>query len=119
MQGLYGARRAVALAALIPLTMLFTRLAFSQNDPQDDEWKAPVRAASLRNPITADDKSLSIGKSLYFKECASCHGESGRGNGPEAANLPRQPSDLSAAPVRQQRDGELFWKITEGRKPMP
>jgi mono/diheme cytochrome c family protein len=30
-----------------------------------------------------------------------------------------KPSDLTVEAVRAQSDGELFWKITTGRKPMP
>jgi mono/diheme cytochrome c family protein len=83
------------------------------------QWKAPARAAGVKNPVTADAASLSTGKALFARECASCHGESGRGNGPDAADLSRQPPDFAAPPVAAQTDGELFWKITEGRKPMP
>jgi mono/diheme cytochrome c family protein len=83
------------------------------------QWKAPARAAGVKNPVTADAASLSTGKALFARECASCHGESGKGNGPDAADLSRQPPDFAAPTVAAQSDGELFWKITEGRKPMP
>jgi mono/diheme cytochrome c family protein len=82
-------------------------------------WTAPARAVGVKNPVTADPTSLSAGKALFARECASCHGESGKGNGPDAADLSRQPPDFAAPTVAAQKDGELFWKITEGRKPMP
>ena len=82
-------------------------------------WKAPARAAGVTNPVSADPTSISVGKTLFTRECASCHGDSGKGNGPDAADLSRQPPDFAAPPVAAQTDGELFWKITEGRKPMP
>ena len=119
MHRLYRARGVPAGSALIALMALLVQLAFSENSSQDREWKAPERAASVPNPVAADDRSLAIGKSLYVKECASCHGEAGRGNGPDAADLSRPPSNLTATPVRRQADGEIFWKITEGNKPMP
>lgn len=36
------------------------------------------------------------GRTLYLANCASCHGESGRGDGPRAADLSRSPTDLTA-----------------------
>ena len=35
------------------------------------------------------------GRALYLRHCASCHGESGRGNGPVAASLSVPPTDLT------------------------
>ncbi|MBZ0159507.1 c-type cytochrome [Candidatus Methylomirabilis sp.] len=34
------------------------------------------------------------GQALYLRYCASCHGDSGDGNGPVATSLRRLPSDL-------------------------
>ena len=40
-------------------------------------------------------------------------------DGAAAKDLQVKPHDLGAAKVVEQPDGALFWKITEGRKPMP
>jgi len=119
MQRLYRARGVPAGSALFALSLLVTHLAYSENGTPPREWKAPARAASTRNPVSADDKSLAIGKSLYVKECLACHGDSGKGNGPEAGDLSHPPPDFNAELLRKQSDGEIFWKLTEGRKPMP
>jgi len=84
-----------------------------------DSWKAPERAAKKKNPIIRDDAVLSAGKRLYIKNCIECHGSAGRGDGSNVKNLEKFPGDFSDAEVAAQTDGELFWKITEGRKPMP
>jgi len=83
------------------------------------EWKAPSRAARRKNPIAAEDKSLAVGKLVYEKQCLSCHGTTGKGDGPASKDLNPKPHDLSAPVVVAQTDGALFWKITEGKKPMP
>ena len=104
--------------AAIASVPLFTVLpALGENGGR--AWKAPARAADFRNPITADAKSLAAGKSIYARECATCHGDNGKGNGPDAADLSRQPTDFTLPAVASQSDGELFWKLTEGKKPMP
>jgi mono/diheme cytochrome c family protein len=84
-----------------------------------EEWKAPARAARRKNPIAADAASIAAGKTLYARQCLSCHGDKGKGDGTAAKDLEKTPGDLSSAKVQEQSDGSLFWKITEGRKPMP
>lgn len=85
----------------------------------DPPWVAPARAARKRNPTTADARSIAAGREVYTRECASCHGASGRGDGPAARDLQKSPGDLTSAATQQQSDGALFWKTTEGRSPMP
>ena len=81
-----------------------------------EEWKAPARAAAKKNPVAADAVSVGRGKAVYTAECASCHGNSGKGDGPAAKDLEKHPGDMTK--LGGQSDGALFWKITEGKKPM-
>jgi mono/diheme cytochrome c family protein len=39
--------------------------------------------------------SAASGEEMYMNYCASCHGKDGKGNGPAAPALKRQPSDLT------------------------
>jgi mono/diheme cytochrome c family protein len=89
------------------------------DDAASDQWDAPARAAKKKNPIPADDKSIAAGKAVYAKQCLSCHGNAGHGDGPASKDLNPKPHDLGAPNVVKQTDGALFWKITEGKKPMP
>ena len=84
-----------------------------------DQWTAPARAAKKKNTVAADDKSIADGKVMYLQECRACHGDAGKGDGPSAHDLEKTPGDLSNPKMWEQSDGALFWKITEGRKPMP
>lgn len=83
-----------------------------------DEWVAPSRAARKKNPVEANEASIAQGKVVYVKECASCHGDKGKGDGPAAKDLEKKPGDLTLSKTQEQSDGALFWKITEGNKPM-
>ncbi|HEY4797975.1 MAG TPA: cytochrome c, partial [Bacteroidia bacterium] len=67
----------------------------------------------------SDEASIAAGKKIYEKECLNCHGKKGKGDGKDAANQDATVADLSSAKVQAQTDGEIFWKISEGRKPMP
>ena len=87
--------------------------------PGTEEWVAPARAAKKKNPIESDAASLEKGKALYVKECASCHGDKGKGDGPAVKDLEKKPADITTKKTMDQSDGAFFWKLTEGRKPMP
>lgn len=87
-------------------------------DKPGDEWVAPARVAKKKNPIEANEASLAKGKAVWTKECASCHGDKGKGDGPAVKDLEKKPEDVTLPKILSQTDGALFWKITEGRKPM-
>lgn len=85
-----------------------------------DEWKAPAAADAKKNPVALDAASIAAGKKVWMKECASCHGNTGKGDGEKAAELAKNPGNLSdGSKMGLQSDGALFWKITTGRPPMP
>lgn len=82
-----------------------------------EHWEAPARASAKKSPVAADAASIGRGKAIYTAECASCHGNSGRGDGPSAKDLEVSPGDMTK--LGSHSDGALFWKISEGKKPMP
>jgi mono/diheme cytochrome c family protein len=84
-----------------------------------EPWVVPSRASRKVNPEHADSNSVDVGKRLYERECLACHGARGRGDGPKAADLERKPGNLADPAMWDQSDGALFWKISEGRAPMP
>ncbi len=85
-----------------------------------EDWLVPESAKKVKNPVAASPASIAVGKALYTDNCASCHGEQGKGDGPDAMMYSPMPADLSDAHMMSEMtDGEIFYKITEGRKPMP
>jgi mono/diheme cytochrome c family protein len=86
---------------------------------QDSKWTAPVSADKLNNPLKSNEQSIAEGKVLYTKNCLSCHGKKGMGDGPKSGDLEKVPGDFTTLAFRKQSDGAIFWKMTEGRKPMP
>ncbi len=85
--------------------------------PDQAKWVAPASAKNLKNPY-AGNASINKGKSIYKTRCVVCHGDKGRGDGPAGKALTPPPADHSSPAVQAQTDGELFWKISEGRGPM-
>ena len=86
-------------------------------NPDGDRWLAPTSAKSLKNPYTGKS-SINKGKSIYKTRCTVCHGEKGKGDGPAGKALKPPAADHSSPLVQDQTDGELFWKVSEGRGPM-
>ncbi len=86
---------------------------------QSEDWGAPANIKSAANPVPATAQNLATAKSLYSEDCARCHGDSGRGDGSDVSMYRTRPSDLTTPRIAAMRDGEMFWKITAGRLPMP
>src|SRR5215470_1810673 len=84
---------------------------------QGSDWKAPADAKNTKNPLAAKKTDA---KKLAEQNCATCHGPGGKGDGPAAAALPPpKPADWTSAKVASETDGEIFWKISNGRGAMP
>ncbi|HEY2994251.1 MAG TPA: cytochrome c [Methylomirabilota bacterium] len=84
------------------------------------EWKAPADQKGVKNPMAGNKAAVAEGKKLAETNCVTCHGPEGKGNGPAAAALPPpKPADWTSAKVAAETDGEIFWKISNGRGSMP
>jgi mono/diheme cytochrome c family protein len=81
---------------------------------------ARARARKLQNPVPATPEALTMGRSIYENRCATCHGVNGDGKGPKAEELSVAPADFrNARAMAAVTDGELYWQITKGARPMP
>lgn len=83
------------------------------------EWIAPAKYKTMKSPVSSNKESIANGKDLYNKHCKSCHGSAGLGDGPKAATLDVPCGDFTTKKFQSQTDGEIFFKITEGREKMP
>jgi len=83
------------------------------------EWIVPAKFKTMKNPTSASKENLSNAKDLYSKHCKSCHGATGLGDGTKAASLDATCGDFSTSKFQAQADGEIFFKMSEGRGKMP
>jgi mono/diheme cytochrome c family protein len=78
-----------------------------QNQLSDEQiWQAVAYAWSLHT----SQAQVEAGQALYVESCAACHGESGQGDGPEAADELADFSDQSYAIFRSQTDWNAGWQ---------
>ena len=72
----------------------------------------PAEFAGQTNPYGAE--ATLQGAEIFQTYCASCHGETGHGDGPASGSLVPPPKDLvELHPVVG--DDYLFWRISEGK----
>lgn len=95
-----------------------------ENGKIKQQWQAPAEALSLVNPLKNSPDAAAKGKEFYMQKCADCHGKEGKGTGWMSAMTKRDgkslpATNLASKVVQANSDGELFWKITNGRSPMP
>jgi mono/diheme cytochrome c family protein len=82
------------------------------------EWTIPDEAPGLVSPLEVTSDVVKKGAEIFNARCRKCHGAAGRGNGPYSD--PEHPAaDLTRPEVGNTPDGVLFYKIWNGRRPMP
>jgi mono/diheme cytochrome c family protein len=109
-------RRILFVVLIVLICILLVYSAFENNKP----WVVPEEIKKMKNPVAPSESTLKAARGIYIDECAQCHGERGKGDGPEAAMHSPAPSDITEAKhMNTVTDGEIFYQISEGRKPMP
>lgn len=116
-----------ALASISPMDM-YRKIAigvsgtgmpeYAQTVSADDRWAVTTYIGTLR----ADQGFVREGEGLYGAHCATCHGATGRGDGPLAATLSVSPPALSDLAVQGRlSDDDLVALMLHGRAgtPMP
>ena len=112
----YRFRKLLFAALLLSILALVSYSIYDSEKP----WVIPEKVKSLLNPVPPSESALREARQIYTDECANCHGERGKGDGPEAWMHSQKPSDLTDdRHMRTVTDGAVFYQITEGRRPMP
>ncbi|MGA2419974.1 MAG: cytochrome c [Candidatus Acidiferrum sp.] len=108
--------RKILFAAVLTLAAISIVLAAREKHT----WNIPDEAKQRKNPLQSSPEALQAAREVYLDNCAQCHGERGGGDGPEAKMYDPLPADLSNFKFNSGlTDGEIFYQISEGKKPMP
>lgn len=86
---------------------------------QPKPWVVPANFKSMKNPVAQSDASTKAGLAIYTKNCASCHGKTGLGDGVKARAIKTFPGDFSKADFQGLADGDIFYRTKTGRDEMP
>lgn len=117
--------RSWVLVAALGLLSLSACVSLAADVTPPPDYVPPVAAPTdaaveLALPMVPSDPQA--GKSLYAEKCLPCHGETGRGDGFQASNLPNPPPVIGGAELaRSARPAEWYAVVTQGnlQKMMP
>jgi mono/diheme cytochrome c family protein len=84
-----------------------------------EAWIAPASADIVTNTLANTPENISKGEELYSMYCFSCHGDTGYGDGPAGGSMGIKPANFHDQRVKKQKDGAIFWKLTNGNGNMP
>ena len=101
---------------LLAITLLLST--YSTLFAQDNTWVAPKSANDMKNPFAGNAAAAAKGKMMFNQMCAICHGRKGDGTGGGGVSLNPKPADFLSIRVKDESDGAIFWKLTNGNPPM-
>lgn len=79
-----------------------------------ERWDVVAYALSL----SASQESITLGNQLFQDQCARCHGEKGKGDGPDAASLSQAPTNLVDLAFSAEKSAvDLYRGIAVGNPP--
>jgi mono/diheme cytochrome c family protein len=108
--------RKILFALLLALICIAILMAVHENK----QWNIPEEDKRRVNPIQPSREVINAARGIYLDKCSQCHGTSGKGDGPDAATYYPSPTNLTdASHINSVTDGEIFYQISQGRKPMP
>lgn len=110
--------KSVFVSALL-LTFSFSQVMNAQSQKKAEPWPVPDKEKTIANPVKADDATMKLGIASWSKNCASCHGKTGLGDGVKGRMGKTHPGDFSSAEFQAFTDGELFYRTKTGRGEMP
>jgi cytochrome c5 len=97
------------------LLFIFPRIgAFAQTPVT--VWVVPEEAKEKVCPFQFVPETVKNGENVFQRNCKSCHGDPGKQNW---AKIVPPPGDPASDKFQKQTDGEIFFKVTAGKTPMP
>src|SRR5215510_13208793 len=88
-----------------------TKASASNNETKIET--VPTEYAGKTNPFSSE--AAPAGAEIFKAYCASCHGDTGHGDGPAGASLSPRPRNLAEL-QKQVGDDYLFWRINVGKE---
>jgi mono/diheme cytochrome c family protein len=96
------------------LSLLILQLLLPGVNGQD--WVVPADKKGKLSTFPFDETTRKAGEKLYTINCMSCHGTPGKAN---YLKLVPPPGDPATEKIQKNTDGEIFFKVSQGRGQMP
>ncbi len=113
-------KTSIRLAALAFTAVLFVTANIAMAQKAAGPWTIPAKYKAMKSTVKAGDPSInSVGKDLYNKNCKSCHGSKGLGDGAKSASLNTLIPSFADKKFKAQSDGAIYFQSFVGRDEMP
>jgi mono/diheme cytochrome c family protein len=100
-------------------TVVFAMSLISFIAAEKKPWDVPAKYKAMKIQKKGDKASIDLGKTLYTKHCKSCHGATGKGDGPKAASLKTTIESFATPAFKGLPDGDKYYMSFVGRGDMP
>lgn len=94
------------------------RLERVKNPPKERTSEEPVRVFDIGELRKGSPEMVALGAKVFAANCASCHGDTGHGDGAAAARLTVKPRNFTIAPVSEYKNGasplQILKTLNEG-----
>lgn len=108
------------LAVLLFTALLFIAANVAIAQKAGGPWTIPAKYKTMKSTVKAGDASIAtVGKDLYMKNCKSCHGAKGLGDGTKSASLKTAVPSFADAKFKAQGVGDVYYQSFVGRDEMP
>ena len=104
-------RKLLSIFLFIGLFLISMNVMSQQIQPN---WTAPSKYKNIKG-----QGDQNIGKELYMKNCKSCHGQKGLGDGPKSVSLKTFPGNFTDKKFQSHTDGEIYFISFVGYNEMP
>ena len=102
------------------ILLVFLNTAPCASTAGEATWKAPASADAVKNPVKPTPAGLKDAQDAVSKKLRDLPWPEGREQRPGGRIAAQKPANFTDAKMmRKATDGELFWKMTTGRAPMP
>jgi len=72
-------------------------------------WEIPDKYKTMKNPVKVSESGMDDAKDLWNKQCKSCHGSNGAGDGIKAKNLKKSCGNFTTTEFASLSDGSIMY----------
>jgi mono/diheme cytochrome c family protein len=113
-------KTSIRIAAFVFTAIVFITANVAMAQKAGGPWVIPAKYKTMKSTIKAGDASIATtGKDLYNKNCKSCHGTKGLGDGTKSASLKTAMTSFTDKAFKSRTDGEIYFQSFVGRDEMP
>ncbi len=107
--------RSILIVAVLAFLLSSCTLSLAEDITPPPNYQSPTPGPTMSPLFPQSPPSLASGSAIYAEKCAPCHGNTGLGDGPMAAQLQKAPSAIGKPEIaRVAAPANWYTTVTEG-----